>query len=682
MTFDWMAWAVHALPRTEAGYRSFLLASSAICVAVMLPTTFFAGMTLPLITRVLLGDKQGESTVGAVYAANTCGAILGVFVAIHIGLPLLGLKGLITLGGGVDLALGVALSWSAAAALGIRWRLMAVVASAVAVGLVLQLVNLDARKLASGVYRVGQILDGVSERVVFHQDGKTATVSLVADDYGHLRIETNGKTDASMTLDPALPPTGDEATMILSGAVPMALLPQARTVAVIGLGCGLTTATLLANSSLGRVDTVEIEQKIVNAAAHFRPRVDRVYTDPRSHIIVEDAKTFFSSRGERYDIIVSEPSNPWVSGVSSLFSLEFYRLVGRNLSERGLLMQWFQLYEIDLDLVLSVFRAIDSTFDDYAIFVGRHGDALVVAKPHGQLPPIAPGWFSDRGLVQGLERIGVRNGRDLGFRKVATRRLLHAFVQSYPVSPNSDYYPVLDEGAARARFMRRDASHLAEFARTPIPALALLEGVRGEAPPTDVTPSPSLPLAGAAVQAMAIRDHLRDGRPLAPDVPTPPLREQVEVLRRWIKDCVRIADEPRSIDSLVDVSVNLIPFLNPREMGDILREIDGGHCTATVSQAERPWVALVSAMSARDGKRLAAAAHTLLNAGLDMPPRAVGFLVSAGMLGHLIEGEPELARELWVSHGPAAAGVDPDQELLLRVLAAESAAAYSSHTKR
>ena len=98
----------------------------------------------------------------------------------------------------------------------------------------------------------------------------------------------------------------------------------------------MTTATLLANSRLERVDTVEIEQKIVDAAAHFRPRVDRVYTDPRSHLIVEDAKTFFSSRGERYDIIVSEPSHPWVSGVSSLFSAEFYRLVGRKLRAGGL----------------------------------------------------------------------------------------------------------------------------------------------------------------------------------------------------------------------------------------------------------------------------------------------------------------------------------------------------------
>ena len=292
--------------------------------------------------------------------------------------------------------------------------------------------------------------------MVFHEDGKTATVSLVADDRGHLRIETNGKTDASMTVDPALPPIGDEATMVIAAALTMSLVPQARTVANIGLGCGLTTATLLANTHLERVDTIEIEKKIVAAATHFRPRVDRVYTDPRSRIIIDDAKTFFSSQRERYDIIISEPSNPWVSGVSNLFSVEFYRLVGRQASDKGVFLQWFQLYEINFDLVLSVLKAIDSTFDDYAIYIGRHGDALIGAKPHGHLPPMAAGWFQDCELLAALDRIGIESPRDLEFRKAATRQLLHRFVQGSPVRPNSDFIPVLDEGAARAR--RGDAA--------------------------------------------------------------------------------------------------------------------------------------------------------------------------------------------------------------------------------
>src|SRR5207249_4047150 len=96
------------------------LASHGLALAIMLPATFCAGTTLPLITFHLLRRGYGEASVGAVYAANTVGAIAGVFFAVHVGLPALGLKSLMTLGGAVDVALGAALMWSAAAAFSTR----------------------------------------------------------------------------------------------------------------------------------------------------------------------------------------------------------------------------------------------------------------------------------------------------------------------------------------------------------------------------------------------------------------------------------------------------------------------------------------------------------------------------------------------------------------------------------
>src|SRR5467141_1074691 len=92
------------------------LAMGVLALATMLPATFCAGTTLPLITFHLLQRGHGERSIGAVYAANTLGAIAGVFFAIHVGLPSLGLKNLLTLGGALDVALGVALLWSAPAA--------------------------------------------------------------------------------------------------------------------------------------------------------------------------------------------------------------------------------------------------------------------------------------------------------------------------------------------------------------------------------------------------------------------------------------------------------------------------------------------------------------------------------------------------------------------------------------
>jgi spermidine synthase len=96
-------------------------------------------------------------------------------------------------------------------------------------------------------------------------------------------------------------------------------------VANIGLGSGITTHTLLASPRLTRVDTIEIEPAMREGAKIFSTRNRRAFEDPRSKIIIEDAKTYFSTHNERYDLIISEPSNPWVSGVSGLFSVEFYR---------------------------------------------------------------------------------------------------------------------------------------------------------------------------------------------------------------------------------------------------------------------------------------------------------------------------------------------------------------------
>src|SRR5262249_50400204 len=147
--------------------------------------------------------------------------------------------------------------------------------------------------------------------------------------------------------------------MTLLAALPMALHPRAEKVACIGLGSGLTTHLLLANPQLTQVDTVEIEREMVRGAELFRPFNDLAWTDERSRIVIDDAKTFFATHGVKYDVIVSEPSNPWVSGVAGLFSGEFYRLARRHLSEGGIFVQWLQLYEIDVPLVMTVVAALE-----------------------------------------------------------------------------------------------------------------------------------------------------------------------------------------------------------------------------------------------------------------------------------------------------------------------------------
>src|SRR5258705_6245820 len=188
-------------------------------------------------------------------------------------------------------------------------------------------------------------------------------------DFGTDRsLRTNGKSDGAINMDPNGARVSDEITMTLTAAIPLAYRPDATSAAVIGIGTGLTTHTLLASSTLRSVETIEIEPAMAEASRRFAPRNTNAFADPRSHIVFDDAKTFFSTHNRRYDIVVSEPSNPWVSGVSSLFTEEFYRRIRTHLNPDGLLVQWFQLYEIDTSLVDSVLGPLGGTLQDYAVF--------------------------------------------------------------------------------------------------------------------------------------------------------------------------------------------------------------------------------------------------------------------------------------------------------------------------
>ena len=286
-TFNIMAWLIKNLPKTELGYVLFNLSSHGIAMVIMLPASFCAGMTLPLITTTLLRSGAGEKSIGAVYGLNTIGSILGVFAAIHLAMPFLGLKGMILLGAGIDIALGLGLVWWSKPS----WRVRAIYATAGMAALLIPLIwlELDPGKMASGVYRRGTILDPATAETIFHRDGKTATVS-VTQESGLMTIRTNGKPDAAIKVAGS-GIAEDEYTMTMLGALGTILYPEAKTAAVIGWGSGLSTHVLLTSPNIERVDTIEIEPEMITAAKLFGSRVHLAYDDTRSHVQVEDAKS-------------------------------------------------------------------------------------------------------------------------------------------------------------------------------------------------------------------------------------------------------------------------------------------------------------------------------------------------------------------------------------------------------
>src|SRR5207244_4402585 len=121
-----------ALAKDGAGYILFNVGSAGIAMVVMLTPTIMAGMTLPLITYLLLRDGYGERSVGYVYAWNTFGSIAGVLAVVHLGLPLLGIKGSLVTGAAIDCALGLSLLWIASSARISSWAIAASTACVIA----------------------------------------------------------------------------------------------------------------------------------------------------------------------------------------------------------------------------------------------------------------------------------------------------------------------------------------------------------------------------------------------------------------------------------------------------------------------------------------------------------------------------------------------------------------------
>ena len=378
VTFDFMAWCLATFTHTASGYVAFNVVSQSIAALIMIPTTFCAGMTLPLLTQELMRRGTGERAIGTIYSVNTLGAIVGVLLTVHLLMPLIGVKGVILGGAGIHMALGLS------RLLAVRRQRPRTVAVAMTVSiLVLVLtsfaVNLDPRRMASGVYRTGFATLPADVMVTYFRDGKTATISLVERPDKVVVIATNGKPDAGVQMGQG-PATLDESTMLLLAALPLSMHPNPKRVANIGFGSGLTAHTLLGSALIERLDTIEIEPFMVEAARKgFGPRVNNVFEDPRSHIVFEDAKTFFASARKPYDLIISEPSNPWVSGVATLFSDEFYGRVTQYLTSDGYLVQWIQTYETNVEVIASVIKALAPHFGAYAIYNSDDSDILIIA---------------------------------------------------------------------------------------------------------------------------------------------------------------------------------------------------------------------------------------------------------------------------------------------------------------
>jgi len=359
------------------GADAFYPAGALLMAVAMAGAPFFSGAVFT--HALLLGTTAPSRTAGAVAAANTIGSVIGAGLTGFVLLPWLGLPGSALALAAPPLVAGVAILRSRAAGLAIA-AFVAVVALRPA---------WDARLYATGVFlhlsefaspdprAVDRFAHGEWD-LLSYEDGRTATVAVGRSrKSSNTWLSVNGKVDAS---------TGDDMpTQQWSGRLPVAIRGAGIPVAVVGLASGITAGEAL-RSGASQVTVLEIEPAVVRASQWFVPENGDVLADPRTELVVDDARAWLARTRRTFPAIVSEPSNPWLAGVSSLFTREYWALARAHLEPGGVFVQWLQLYSLPSDAFRGLVRTFLSVFPEAWLFETIPGsDALLVAAT--SLPP-------------------------------------------------------------------------------------------------------------------------------------------------------------------------------------------------------------------------------------------------------------------------------------------------------
>ncbi len=355
--------------------RSFQVFNGLLSISVAAALEFVPAVGMGILFPLLIQLNRAEASevgraVGGLYALNALGAIAGASLAPSLVFSYWGTAG------GVSLALtlyGVALillfrprSWSHVA-VGVTCFMM------LCAGLWLGVPN-DPRVTNVGQYMYGyqdpQYLRE-SRKILYFREGAVSNVLVTQEPGGHRALRVNGKVDATDQRDMAM--------QLGLAYFPRMFVPGARDVLVIGLGSGTTSgASLLFPDA--RITCCEIEPAVLAASRFFSSVNHEPEASPRFRVRFDDGRSYLQGRRDTYDLILSEPSNPWLAGISNLFTRQFYELAKQRLKPGGVLAQWIQAYSFSVADYAMVVRTIQSVFPHSGLIRISDSDTILLAS--------------------------------------------------------------------------------------------------------------------------------------------------------------------------------------------------------------------------------------------------------------------------------------------------------------
>jgi spermidine synthase len=452
------------LSRTAMGYRYFQILVAAVSIAVLGLPAAALGAVLPLCIRVtsetteLLGNR-----VGRLLTWNTLGAVGGSLVAGFVLMPYVGLRGSFVV-------LGLILVF-AAVMVAITTRRVLVFGVGAVVGIFLLLTSLNGDAgwryiFSAGVFRMADINFSMATlakrsdlvQLVFYEDAADATVSVErVKGSEELSLRINGKVDASSS--------GDGSTQLLLAYLPLMAKPESKDVFCFGMGSGITAGATL-NYPIDHLTVAENCAPVLRAARLFNRWNNDVERDSRTRIYREDARTALKLSPQKYDVIISEPSNPWMMGVPSVFTREFYQLAASRLKPGGIMTQWFHTYEMDDSTAEVVLRTFGTVFPKMEVWDAGEGDIILLGSDRAWQsdPDVYKHVFELAEPRRGLATIGIESPEAVLARRMASQYTAFAIPGPGPIQ--SDGVPILEYAAPRTFYIylhRIGVSRLQKF---------------------------------------------------------------------------------------------------------------------------------------------------------------------------------------------------------------------------
>ena len=361
---------------------------------LILMPALLMGMVMPLVLVWASGDRTtAVARVGRSYAINTIGAIAGAFITGFLLIPKTSTRFTLLLAATCCLIVAAVAYRPAEGARdpALKRALAIGLIPIVTIALFVIAPRMNLADLSIGAYDslvrvLAQTREGVNaesndapkpdvHELLMYEEGPTATVS-VRRDQDTVSMAINGRTNASDS-------NYDMPTQVMLGQLPLLVAPNINNGLIIGYATGITVGAML-QSPIQSVTCLELEPKTVTGSKFFDHINNRPLDDPRTTLIIDDARTFLRVTPNRYDMIVSEPSHPWVPGVANLFTQEFFELGRARLNEQGIFVQWVQIYQLSTESLRSVLATYTSVFPHVLVFrvggLNKGKDLLLVGS--------------------------------------------------------------------------------------------------------------------------------------------------------------------------------------------------------------------------------------------------------------------------------------------------------------